>query len=39
VIQLDNSLTKACRKEISDIEMLEKMKDKEDKARMTKLFS
>jgi len=39
VIQLDNSLTKACRKEISDIELLEKMKDKEDKARMTKLFS
>jgi len=39
VILLDNSLTKACRKEISDIELLEKMKDKEDKARMTKLFS
>jgi len=39
VLLLDNSLTKACRKEISDIELLEKMKDKEDKARMTKLFS
>jgi len=39
VVLLDNSLTKACRKEISDIELLEKMKDKEDKARMTKLFS
>jgi len=39
VIQLDNSLTKACRKEISDIELLEKMKDKEDKAKMTKLFN
>merc|ERR1719242_1010554 len=33
VTRLDNSLTKACRKEISDIELLEKMKDKEDKAR------
>jgi len=39
VIKLDNSLTKACKKEISDIELLEKIKDQEDKAKMSKLFS
>jgi len=39
VIELDQSLAKACRKEIIAVELLEKEKDVEDKGKMTKLFN
>lgn len=38
VMVLDTSLVTSCRKEISDIEAMEKIKDQEDKEKMTKLF-
>lgn len=38
VMLLDPSLEKSCKKEISSIESLEKIKDDEDKEKMTKLF-
>ena len=39
VIELDQGLAKACRKEITAVEMLEKEKDVEDKGKMNKLFN
>jgi len=39
VMRLDSSLAGACRKEMMAIESEEKEKDREDKERMTKLFS
>jgi len=39
VMELDTSLANNCRKEIQNIEDLEQIKNDEDKAKMTKLFS
>lgn len=39
VMQLDQSLAGACRKEIAAIEALEKAKDEEDRTKLNKLFT